>query len=210
MSLFTLFEENRADGPFTILTVCTGNICRSPLAESLLRMVLVGLPARVHSAGTAALVGEPMSEQNRVIAVELGVTDAEAHRARQLTVEHVRDADLVLALSREHRRSVVELLPRMSRKVFTLREFARLSEACDLSELATGPDVGIETRMRQAVDLVAQLRGSIPPPTDPLEDDVVDPYRQSDEVYAHSAQQLVPGVNATARLLWGAARGSSA
>lgn len=207
MSLFTLFEDSRGDEPFTVLTVCTGNICRSPLAESLLRMVLRGLPVHVHSAGTGALVGEPMSEQNRFIAAELGVPDADAHRARQLVPEHVRDSDLVFALSREHRRAIVELVPRASRRVFTLREFARLAEATELSELTPSPDDRVEQRLRDAVDLIAAMRGTIPPPADPADEDVIDPYRQPDEVYARSARQLVPGVNSAARLLWSAAQG---
>ncbi len=59
MSLSSLFEDSTNTGPFKILTVCTGNICRSPLAEGLLRKVLRGLPVEVSSAGTGALVGVP-------------------------------------------------------------------------------------------------------------------------------------------------------
>ncbi len=206
MSLFTLFDEGRGNAPFTVLTVCTGNICRSPLAESLLRMVMQGLPVQVRSAGTAALVGQQMTEQNRVIAAELGATDAEAHRSTQLSVESLRDVDLVLALSREHRRAVVEMLPRVSRQTFTLREFARLADSAPLAELEVTAETRIEDRMRAAVSLMAAIRGTIPPPADPDEDDVIDPYRQGDDVYALSAQQIVPGVNETARLLWGAAK----
>ena len=67
----SIFDTGRRTGPFSILTVCTGNICRSPLAEGLLRMVLGGLDVTVQSAGTAALVGEPMTEQNQRIAADL-------------------------------------------------------------------------------------------------------------------------------------------
>lgn len=200
-SSLSLFDTERAGGPLTVLTVCTGNVCRSPLAEGLLRMVLAGLPVTVHSAGTAALVDDQMTEQNRIIAAEFGVADGEDHRARQLAVEHLREADLVLALTREHRRAVVEMLPRASRYTFTLREFGRLAEAADASEIEVSAQTGIEDRLRQAVDLVAQLRGSLPPLADPADDDVVDPYRRSDEVYALSAQQIVPAVNAAAKLL---------
>lgn len=196
----TIFDTGKREGPFTILTVCTGNVCRSPLAEGLLRMVLGGLDVRVHSAGTGALVGEGMTEQNQRIASDLGVIDGPGHRARQLDIEHLRSADLILALSREHRRQVVELLPRASRQAFTLREFARLAVEVSDEDLATLRGLEAE-RMRGAVELVAQLRGTLPPLEDPADDDVVDPYRQSDEVYRLSADQLIPSVNSTASLL---------
>ena len=106
MSLHYFFEDEKADGPFTILTVCTGNICRSPLVEMLLRKVLHGLPVVVHSAGTQALVGRPMTEQNCIIAEELGVQQVDDHRARLLKTDYLREADLVLVLTREHRAAV--------------------------------------------------------------------------------------------------------
>ncbi|NLA65188.1 MAG: hypothetical protein GX862_04545 [Leucobacter sp.] len=107
----------------------------------------------------------------------------------------------MLALSREHRREVVELLPRASRHTFTLREFGRLAEVADLAELQPAADLSIDSRMREAVELVAQLRGSLPPLADPADDDVIDPYRQSPEMYEQSSQQIVPAVNSTVRLL---------
>lgn len=199
--VFNLFDDTPKVGPFTILTVCTGNICRSPLAETVLRQVLQRLPITVHSSGTHALVGSPMTEQNQEIARELGVTDGAEHRARQIELEHVRDADLILALSREHRRAVVELLPKAARTTFTIREFARLTEALaktkpDFSHI---DDAG--ARMREAVKAVAQMRGTVVAPADAEADDVVDPYRQSDQVYKESADQLIPAVNTTAALL---------
>ena len=212
MSLLSFFEDEKADGPFTILTVCTGNICRSPLAQVLLRKVLHGLPVQVHSAGTQALVGRPMTEQNCIIAEELGVQHVDDHRARLLTVDHLREADLVLVLTREHRSAAVEMLPRVNRRVFTLREFARIAEAADPSEVAASlsRDAGegsgaAEERMRAAVEFIAQMRGMVPPAQFAEDDDVIDPYRRSDEIYALSAQQIVPAINATSRLLRGAA-----
>lgn len=200
MSLSSLFAEEQASGPFTVLTVCTGNICRSPLAEMLLRKVLAGLDVRVHSAGTEALVGRPMPEQNQIIASELGVTDEDRHHARQLEPELIRESDLVLALTREHRRAVVEMLPRATRHVFTLREFGRLAEAIDTNELLFDDTQSASERLCAVVDLVAQLRGTVPPLENPGEDDVVDPYRQNDEVYARSAQEIIPSVNQIAKL----------
>lgn len=205
-SFDSIFMEPAPSGPFTVLTVCTGNICRSPLSETLLRMVLAGLPVTVHSAGTHALVGEPMQAPNQAIATDLGVADGAEHRARQITVEHLREADLVLALSREHRREVVELLPRASRQVFTLREFARLASEISPDDLAALAGDDETTRLRNVVELVAQLRGTLPPLDDPADADVVDPYRQSSDVYRQQAEQLIPAVNATAALLRNAAQ----
>ncbi len=127
------------------------------------------------------------------IAADLGVDDAEQHRARQLTAEMLGQADLVIALAREHRRSVVELVPRASRITFTLREFARIVESVSVDELDALEDGA--RGMREVVDLAARLRGSILPPEAAEDDDVVDPYRQSLEVYHESAQQLIPAVN---------------
>ena len=97
---------------FRILTVCSGNICRSPLAEQLLRAGLAGIDGvSVGSAGTVALVGEGMTPEAQGLSVRFGAADAAAHVARLLDEQAIRDADLVLGLAREHRRAVVELVP---------------------------------------------------------------------------------------------------
>lgn len=198
--ILNLFEDEVREGPFHILTVCTGNICRSPLAEVMLRKSLQGTPTIVKSAGTHAHVGDPMTEPNQQIAADHGIVDGLDHVASQLTSEDLEWADLILALSREHRREIAELLPRAIRKTYTLREFGRLarnvSETVQTDEL---PDAG--ARLRSLVNAMGQLRGTIPPLEEPADDDVVDPYRQSGEVYAESANQIVPAVNATATII---------
>lgn len=138
---------------FSILTVCTGNICRSPLGEQLLAQQLADLAdVRVASAGTGALVGHGMPDQSLAIARSLGVVDPESHVSRQLTPELLDESDVVFAMAREHRRAIVELNPRVSKRVFTLREFARLADATsddDLrAEFAPGPLVGMCRRRR--------------------------------------------------------------
>jgi protein-tyrosine phosphatase len=183
---------------FSILTVCTGNICRSPLAEHLLREGLKNYAAvDVESAGTRALVGESMTAQIIAIAHEHGVVAPEQHRARDLTVEHLRGADLVIALTKSHRSEIATLLPRGSRRTFTLREFARLLNAVqpsDLQTIAALPTEDTAGRLRELVDVAAALRGHVAPPEDELDDDVIDPYRRGDEIYSLAAAQLVPAV----------------
>lgn len=87
-----------------ILFVCTGNTCRSPLAEALAKKVVVerGLvDVEVLSAGTSAWDGAPASDGALLVGMERGL-DLSAHRAQTLTRELVRDANLVLAMGPHH------------------------------------------------------------------------------------------------------------
>lgn len=104
-----------------ILTLCTGNICRSPLAEALLRDRLGarGRPVSVSSAGIGALVGHPADETTQRVALRHGV-DLSAHRARQLTPEITRHVDLILAMEKHHLEYALRLDPTTRGKVFLI------------------------------------------------------------------------------------------
>ncbi len=106
-----------------VLFVCTGNICRSPLAASLLERALKdrGLEVQVASAGTGAWDGAPVSEGAYLVGLERGL-DLSGHRARLLTRELVDEADLILTMARHHRARVDELGG--EGKVFVLGEYA--------------------------------------------------------------------------------------
>jgi protein arginine phosphatase len=94
-----------------VLLVCTGNICRSPLAEALMRRELETLAREditVTSAGTGAWDGAPASEGAYLVGLEHGL-DLSAHRARLLTRDLVEEASLVLTMARHHRARVQEL-----------------------------------------------------------------------------------------------------
>src|ERR1041385_7086737 len=91
-----------------ILLICTGNTCRSPLAEVLLRRALEEAKVEgvtVESAGTGAFGGEPASEGSYLVALENGL-DLAAHRARVASRGMVADADLILAMARGHLRKL--------------------------------------------------------------------------------------------------------
>jgi len=110
------------------LFVCTGNICRSPTAERLVAAYadqhgLTQLTAS--SAGTRAVVGAGVERTAAEVLISLG-GDPTGFRARDLTAQQAREADLVLTMSRRHRDRVLELAPGAMRRTFTLREVARL------------------------------------------------------------------------------------
>ncbi len=96
---------------FNLLFVCTGNTCRSPIAEGIARKVLAGRGwshVEVSSAGVAAAVGAPASEAALRVAAGHGV-DLADHRARQLSRERVDWADLILVMSGGHLDAVFHL-----------------------------------------------------------------------------------------------------
>jgi protein-tyrosine phosphatase len=199
---------------FEVLTVCTGNICRSPLAEQLLRLHLDGTPAHVSSAGTRGLRAAPMTPEALAMADQLGVpsADSTAHRSRFLTEQHLTAPDLIIAMTRDHRRQVAELAPARMRSTFTAREFARL--AADVSDdeirdaAAAAPVDTPGARVRAAAALVASRRGMVMPPEKPEDDDVIDPYGRSWQTYELSARQLTPALDEVVRVLRVAASAS--
>lgn len=119
--------------PFTVLVVCIGNVCRSPLAERLLRERLreqlgeLSEAVVVESAGTRALAGRPMDAMAAQELGRLGLTN-EDFRARQLTERMANDAGLVLTATKELRSRVLEDAPGALRRAFTITEFAALVE----------------------------------------------------------------------------------
>ncbi|HRO37988.1 low molecular weight protein-tyrosine-phosphatase [Thauera sp.] len=104
-----------------ILTLCTGNICRSPLAEFLLRDRLAarGRAATVASAGIGALAGHPADETTQRVALRHGI-DLSPHIARQLTTDITRWADLILVMERHHLEYATRLDPSARGKIFLL------------------------------------------------------------------------------------------
>lgn len=100
-----------------ILTLCIGNICRSPLAEAMLAREF---PDRVvWSAGLGALVGEPADPNSVALAAEKGM-DLKAHRARQVTMHMCQRADLILVMEQHQRAELERRYPLVRGRVFCL------------------------------------------------------------------------------------------
>ena len=118
-----------------VLLVCTGNICRSPLAAVLMQRVLAERSVEgidVSSAGTGAWDGAPASEGAYLVGLEQGL-DLSGHRARLLTRDLVGQADLVLTMARHHRARVDELGG--EGHVFVLGEYGgREGDAAEVSD----------------------------------------------------------------------------
>jgi protein-tyrosine phosphatase len=195
-------------GRFRILHVCTGNIGRSPMAERLMRLRLyqrLGSDADafyVDSAGTWGQPGQSMEPFAAEAITELGA-DPTGFAARDLQAVHIELADLVLTATVEHRAAVVSTVPGAVRRVFTLKEFARLGAAVDPSMLpirvTTGGADPIDYAAA-AVHAALTLRG---PGERPLAgaDDVADPIGAPYQVYQARAREIDLAVGQCVRAL---------
>ena len=107
----------------TILFICTGNVCRSPMAEALFRHAVKGRGEfRVYSAGIGAVDGQSPTNHSVRAMRELGIDIAD-QRSRMLTAELVRSADLILGMTHSHTDTVALMYPKAAEKIFLLREF---------------------------------------------------------------------------------------
>ena len=107
----------------TILFICTGNVCRSPMAEALFRRATAGRgDFRVLSAGLGAMDGQPPTQHSVTAMRELGV-DISAQRSRALTANLLQQADYVFGMTHGHVDTIGLLYPAAAEKTFLLREF---------------------------------------------------------------------------------------
>jgi protein-tyrosine phosphatase len=196
-------SEGTADAPgFSLLFVCTGNICRSPMGEVMaaaeLARLVPGDAGRfyVSSAGTHGLADHPIDAGAAHALAALGLT-AERFRARILDHRMVEQSDLVLTATRRHRAAAVTMWPRASARTFTILEFARLVALVPPGEMPDTADP-VE-RAKAMVAAAAGQRGRVY--VDPHLDDVDDPYGLGREDFRECAEIVGAGVRAICRAL---------
>jgi protein-tyrosine-phosphatase len=111
--------------PKKILFVCTGNTCRSPMAEGLLKKIAKEsqIPLEVQSAGLAAFSGVPATPEAIEACREKGV-DISAHQSQPLSKSLVMGTDLILTMTGKHKEMIVKKMPPLESKVALFSEFA--------------------------------------------------------------------------------------
>ncbi len=173
-----------------IVAVCTGNVCRSPMAEALLRhdLAVRGIVADVSSVGMLDLFSDADPLAVRVLA-ERGL-DISMHQSRLMTEENLSGADFVLCMTREHVRAVALLDPSIYPRTFTLRELVRRAQAVG------GPAKG-QPVWQWSVSLTADRKFADLLGDSPL-DDIEDPLGRSAEFFREIASQIAELTSALA------------
>ncbi|KQX60149.1 MULTISPECIES: low molecular weight protein arginine phosphatase [unclassified Paenibacillus] len=175
-----------------ILFVCTGNTCRSPLAEGLLRIRVhqEGLAAEVRSAGVSAVTGGPISRNSASLLQEAGFKEPISSLAIQES--EVNWADLILTMTMGHKRTVIQRFPDAIEKTFTLKEYVE-DDAHILQAIEEREQLVTELQLKQALsqavsveerNRIFKLEHAIP------DFDISDPFGGSIEIYRQTAEEI--------------------
>lgn len=178
----------------TLLFVCTGNLCRSPMAATVARNVLAGRTEAVDVISAGLLrPGEPATDEAVNVMGRRGL-DLSTHRSRRVGDALVPAPDLILGMARQHARAVVDVMPGLFPRTFTLKEFVaralsvgprRAGETLDIYLARVGTDRGF-----------GALVGSS------SADDVADPIGCDLRTYERCAAEIEAAVTSLIDLVW--------
>ncbi len=134
-----------------LIFVCTGNTCRSPMAEGLLKKLLgPDCGWEISSAGVCATNGSPISSGAVEALREKGI-DLSRHRSRHLSPKLIEDADLLVTMTSGHREAILTLAPESTAKVFLLKSFGIAQCATDIYD-PVGEALDVYRRVRDEID----------------------------------------------------------
>ena len=112
-----------------VMFICTGNICRSAMAEGMLKKMLQDekIEAEVCSCGIYAETGD-YATYNAIEAVKKYDVDITSHRATNIRESRIEEMDLILCATISHKQSVLYLYPGLQGKVYTMKEYAKIDK----------------------------------------------------------------------------------
>ncbi|KPX42255.1 low molecular weight protein-tyrosine-phosphatase [Pseudomonas syringae pv. tagetis] len=114
----------------SVLVICVGNICRSPMAAAMLQQRLEATQVRVQSAGIAALSGCSIDPAARAV-LQSHKVQPQRHAARQMNRELLRQADLILLMEQAHFSDVLDLAPEVRGKAFLIGQWQQPLDVAD-------------------------------------------------------------------------------
>ena len=165
-----------------VLFVCTGNICRSPMAELMFPLFFHHAGIETDSAGTQGLISNPIDPSSARL-MELDGIDSSAFRSKRLTPQLAMDSDLILCFTEHQRNKIIALAPRVRTRTFVLSDFANLCKYfSDHNLLRSGT---VENRLHEVIYNASMVRHALP-----AAEDIDDPYRKEFSAFQKAHDQI--------------------